>query len=48
MVDWYKFTHPSNAYMRVVLLGTEQREIAEASSRDRVWGIGARIDWGGR
>ncbi|KAF3034293.1 hypothetical protein E8E12_001649 [Didymella heteroderae] len=36
----YKVTNPANAHVKAVLLGTGEREIAEASSRDRVWGIG--------
>ncbi|KAE8851050.1 hypothetical protein HRS9122_01337 [Pyrenophora teres f. teres] len=42
VVNWYKFTDPRNAAMKAVLLGTGERELAEASPRDRVWGIGFR------
>lgn len=38
--NWFKFTHPENRHMRDILLGTEDRELAEAGRRDRVWGIG--------
>jgi ribA/ribD-fused uncharacterized protein len=38
--NWYKFTDGRNARMRDVLMGTGERELAEASRRDRVWGIG--------
>jgi ribA/ribD-fused uncharacterized protein len=38
--NWFKFTHPHNGHMRDILLGTEDRELAEAGRRDRVWGIG--------
>lgn len=40
--NWYKFTHPDNFHMREVLLGSGDRELAEAGRRDRVWGIGFR------
>ncbi|KAF2790281.1 DUF1768-domain-containing protein, partial [Melanomma pulvis-pyrius CBS 109.77] len=36
--NWYKFVQ--DVGMREVLLGTGDRELAEASRRDRVWGIG--------
>ncbi|KAF2253829.1 DUF1768-domain-containing protein, partial [Trematosphaeria pertusa] len=36
--NWYKYVQ--NRAMKDVLLGTGERELAEASSRDRVWGIG--------
>jgi ribA/ribD-fused uncharacterized protein len=36
--NWYKFLQ--NEGMRVVLLGTERRELVEAARSDRVWGIG--------
>jgi ribA/ribD-fused uncharacterized protein len=38
--NWYKFTHPDNTYMKAILLGTGDWELAEAASKDRVWGIG--------
>lgn len=38
--NWFKFTHPENINLREILLGTEDRELAEAGRRDRVWGIG--------
>jgi ribA/ribD-fused uncharacterized protein len=38
--NWFKFTHPHNGHMRDIFLGTEDRELAEAGRRDRVWGIG--------
>jgi ribA/ribD-fused uncharacterized protein len=38
--NWYKFTNPVNRHMKNVLLGTRERELAEAARRDRVWGIG--------
>lgn len=38
--NWFKFAHPDNGNMREILLGTEERELAEAGRRDRVWGIG--------
>jgi ribA/ribD-fused uncharacterized protein len=38
--NWYKFTNPANRHMKNVLLGTAERELAEAARRDRVWGIG--------
>jgi ribA/ribD-fused uncharacterized protein len=38
--NWYKFTDGRNGAMKNVLLGTGERELAEASRRDRVWGIG--------
>lgn len=38
--NWFKFTHPDNGHMREILLGTEERELAEAGRRDRVWEIG--------
>ncbi|KAF2128641.1 DUF1768-domain-containing protein [Dothidotthia symphoricarpi CBS 119687] len=38
--NWYKFTHPANRAMKDVLLGTGERELVEAASRDRVWGVG--------
>lgn len=38
MGSWYKFVQ--NRGMRDVLLATRESELAEASSRDRVWGIG--------
>lgn len=38
--NWYKFTNPANRHMKDVLLETGDRELAEASSRDRIWGIG--------
>jgi ribA/ribD-fused uncharacterized protein len=41
-VNWYGFTNPANKHMKEVLLATEDRELADASSRDRVWGIGYR------
>jgi ribA/ribD-fused uncharacterized protein len=36
--NWYKYCQ--NEEMGKVLLGTGKRELAEASRRDRVWGIG--------
>ncbi|KAF2804967.1 DUF1768-domain-containing protein, partial [Mytilinidion resinicola] len=36
--NWYKFTQ--NRALREVLLGTGERELAEAGSKDRTWGIG--------
>ncbi|PSN71183.1 DUF1768-domain-containing protein, partial [Corynespora cassiicola Philippines] len=50
--NWYKFTQ--NERMRQVLLETGHRELAEASRRDKVWGIGFnaqeaevyRAEWG--
>lgn len=38
--NWYKFTNPDNKHMRSVLLATEDKELAEAGRRDRIWGIG--------
>jgi ribA/ribD-fused uncharacterized protein len=38
--NWFKFTHPESKHLREILLGTEDRELAEAGRRDRVWGIG--------
>ena len=38
--NWYKFTNPANRYMCDILLGTGEQELAEASRRDRIWGIG--------
>lgn len=38
--NWYKYTDERNAGMKRVLLATRERELAEASRRDRVWGIG--------
>lgn len=50
--NWYKFTQDEG--LRGVLLGTGEKELAEASSKDRVWGIGfkekdaegRRDEWG--
>lgn len=36
--NWYKYCQ--NEGLRAVLLGTGEKELAEASRRDRVWGIG--------
>jgi ribA/ribD-fused uncharacterized protein len=36
--NWYKFTQDEK--LRGILLETAERELAEASSVDRVWGIG--------
>ncbi|KAF2446048.1 DUF1768-domain-containing protein, partial [Karstenula rhodostoma CBS 690.94] len=36
--NWYKFTGDEG--LRGVLLGTGERELVEASARDRVWGVG--------
>ncbi|KAH3984400.1 hypothetical protein HBH51_031610 [Parastagonospora nodorum] len=38
--NWYKFTDGRNERLRRVLVGTGEREIVEASRRDRVWGCG--------
>lgn len=38
--NWYKFGQ--NKEMGEVLLGTGNKEMAEASPQDRVWGIGFR------
>lgn len=38
--NWYEFTDRRNLHMRDILLGTGERELAEAGRRDRVWGIG--------
>ncbi|KAJ4303120.1 hypothetical protein N0V90_002012 [Kalmusia sp. IMI 367209] len=35
--NWYKFRDEA---LKAVLLGTGERELVEASSKDRVWGIG--------
>jgi ribA/ribD-fused uncharacterized protein len=40
VVNWYKFTNEGNRHMRDILLGTGERELAEAGRRDRIWGIG--------
>ncbi|KAF2715185.1 DUF1768-domain-containing protein [Pleomassaria siparia CBS 279.74] len=50
--NWYKFRREGG--LRDTLLGTGERELAEASMRDRVWGIGfnatqaegKREEWG--
>ncbi|KAI1674480.1 DUF1768 domain containing protein [Pyrenophora tritici-repentis] len=42
VVNWYKYTDPRNEAMKSVLLMTGERELAEASPRDRIWGIGFR------
>jgi ribA/ribD-fused uncharacterized protein len=36
--NWYKFWQ--NGGMREVFMGTGERELVEASTRDRVWGVG--------
>lgn len=36
--NWYKFTDARNDRMERVLVGTGERELVEASRRDRVWG----------
>lgn len=44
VVNWYKFTDKRNVGMKGVLLGTRERKLAEASTGDRVWGIGYSAD----
>lgn len=39
-MNWYEFTSPWNAHAKAVLLGTAEKEMAEASGSDRSWGIG--------
>ncbi|KAF2094114.1 DUF1768-domain-containing protein [Rhizodiscina lignyota] len=38
--NWTKFTTPNNRNMKQILLDTGDRELCEASSKDRIWGIG--------
>lgn len=42
ITNWYKFTDPENKHMKEILLATGDKELAEASRRDRLWGIGYR------
>jgi ribA/ribD-fused uncharacterized protein len=42
--SWYKYTAPGNKHMKEILLGTGERELAEAARRDRIWGIGYRAE----
>lgn len=38
--NWAKFITIDNGHMKDILLGTGDRELCEASSQDRIWGIG--------
>lgn len=40
--NWWKFSGEQNKGYRDVLLGTRDRELCEASTKDRRWGIGYR------